>query len=113
MRTVPVGNFCCATAFVPAKANATTASNAVRAKAAIVIASTPCADSIGVAFSLTLNVRASGERQMHTDATIPPGAASTAPPAEVVLRNAHVITVDGRNSVAQAIAVADGKILAI
>jgi predicted amidohydrolase YtcJ len=50
---------------------------------------------------------------MHTDATIPPGAASTAPPAEVVLRNAHIITVDGRNSIAQAIAIAGGKIIAV
>jgi predicted amidohydrolase YtcJ len=47
------------------------------------------------------------------DATIPPPGASTAPPAEVVLRNAHIITVDGRGSIAQAIAIAAGKILAV
>jgi hypothetical protein len=37
------------------------------------------------------------------DAAIPPPGASTAPPAEVVLRNAHIVTVDGRGSIAQAI----------
>src|SRR5436309_1369159 len=35
------------------------------------------------------------------------------PPAEVVLRNAHIITVDGLDTIAQAIAIADGKILAV
>ena len=50
---------------------------------------------------------------MHADAAIPPHGASTAPPAEVVLRNADIITVDGRGTVAQAIALAAGKILAV
>ena len=50
---------------------------------------------------------------MHADAAIPPHGASTAPPAEIVLRNAHIITVDGRGSIAQAIAIADGKMLAV
>jgi predicted amidohydrolase YtcJ len=50
---------------------------------------------------------------MHADATIPPHAASTAPPAEVVLRNAHIITVDGRDTMVRAIAIAGGKILAV
>ena len=34
-------------------------------------------------------------------------------PAEIVLRNAHIITVDARNSIAQSIAIAAGKILAV
>ena len=37
----------------------------------------------------------------------------TVQPAEVVLRNAHIITVDERNSIAQSIAIAAGKILAV
>ena len=50
---------------------------------------------------------------MPTDAPTPLREASTAPSAYVVLRNAHIITVDGRGSIAQAIAIAAGKILAV
>jgi predicted amidohydrolase YtcJ len=57
---------------------------------------------------------------MHADATNPPhglagrsGETGAAPPAEVVLHNAHIITVDARGSIAQAIAIAAGKILAV
>jgi predicted amidohydrolase YtcJ len=35
------------------------------------------------------------------------------PPAEFVLHNAHIITVDGRNSIAQAIAIAGGRIVGV
>ena len=69
----------------------------------------PCAKlrrDIRRGFLSTLNDSVAGEHQMHADAAIPPHGASTAPPAEVVLRNAHIITVDGHNSIAQAIAIA-------
>src|ERR1043166_9270139 len=120
MRTVPFGNFCCATAVVLTKVNARIANRAFRAGAAIFTASTsvaapivvsqaspgnPCASTTAVAFSLALNECAPGEQQMHADAAIPPREPSTAPPAEVVLRNAHIVTVDGRGSIAHAIAI--------
>src|SRR4051812_28944094 len=40
-------------------------------------------------------------------------AAPASPPADIVLRNAQVITIDARNSIAQAIAVRGDKILAV
>jgi predicted amidohydrolase YtcJ len=40
-------------------------------------------------------------------------AAASAPPADLILKNAQVITIDARSSIAEAIAIADDRILAV
>src|SRR5689334_19748890 len=47
----------------------------------------------------------------NAQGTLPAAAAS--PPADLILKNAQVITVDPRSSIAEAIAIAGDKILAV
>ena len=58
-------------------------------------------------FILTPNVACSGDKEQSTAST----ATSAAPPAEIVLTNAYVYTVDANRSIAQAVAIRGNRII--
>src|SRR5262249_7166375 len=63
--------------------------------------------------ALTFGAALPATAQMSASAPAPPATFSTARPADLILKNAKVITVDANFSIAQAIAIAGERIVAV
>src|SRR5262249_11808521 len=73
----------------------------------------PRRDFLKVTASTALTFGAALPATAQTSASAPPSPSSTSQPADVIFKNAKVITVDANFSIAQAIAIAGERIVAV